>query len=132
MVARAAAPLVGPDRESHPGMSAFDELLRGIYSATVVEVSILVREVHVRVGVLPKPVTIRIYYTGRGNEPYWFATSARMKAAQDRGVREADRTAASEGDALRRAVRMLTQDYEDAVRRGELPDESWLVNGDSD
>ena len=113
-------------------MGPFDELLQGIYSSTVAEVSILVREVQVRIGVLQKPVTIRVYYTGRGDQPYRFDTSARMKTANRDGVREGLRTASSEGDALRRAVRLLTQDYEDAVRRGHMPDDSWLVEGGGD
>jgi hypothetical protein len=113
-------------------MGPFDELLRGVYSSTVAEVSILVRQVEVRIGVLRKPVTIRIYYTERADEPYRFAMSARMKTANKGGVREGQHTAASEGDALRRAVRLLTQDYEDAVRQGKMPDESWLVEGDDD
>lgn len=110
-------------------MESLDDLLNGIYSSTVSEVSVLVREVRVRVGVLSKPVIIRIYYDSKSPESYRFALSALMKTPAGAG-REAPRTAPSEAEALRRAVRMLTQDYEDAVRGGELPDESWLVAGD--
>jgi len=108
-------------------MERLDELLSGVHSATVTEVSVLVREVRVRVGVLARPVTIRIYYDTKVEDPYRFELSAVMKTARDRDAREAPRSAPSEAEALRRAVRMLTRDYEDAVRRGELPDDTWLV-----
>ncbi len=111
-------------------MDRFDELLNGIHSATVTEVSVLVREVRVRIGVLAKAVTIRIYYDSKSDERYRFELSAFMKTGRESGARDARRTAASEGEALRRAVRMLTQDYEDAVRQGHLPDDGWLVDGD--
>jgi hypothetical protein len=111
-------------------MERFDDLLSSLHSPTVAEVSILVREVRVRIGVLSKPVTIRIYYDRNVEEPYRFELSARMKTAVQRDARDAPRRAGSEADALRRAVRMLTQDYEDAVRQGQLPDDSWLVDGD--
>lgn len=112
-------------------MERLDELLSGIHSTTVTEVSVLVREVRVRIGVLAKEVTIRIYYDSRSAEPYRFTVSALMKTIDGRSARECPRTAASEGEALRRAVRMLTQDYEDAVRQGHMPDDDWLVDGDS-
>ena len=51
-----------------------------------------------------------------------------MKTASDRDTRECACTAESENEAIRLAVRMLTQDYEEAVRRGEMPDDSWLVD----
>ena len=111
-------------------MGPFDDLLSGVYSSTVTEASVLVREVRVKIGVLPTAVAIRIYYDGRRAEPYLFETSKRMKPS---AVSERDRgacAAASEQEALRRAVRMLTEDYEEAVRRGQLPDESWLVASD--
>lgn len=107
-----------------------DDLLSSAHSATVAEVAILVREARVRVGVLSKTVTIRIYYDGKREEPYRFELSALMKTAGERDVRDAPRRAVSESEALRRALRMLTQDYEDAVRQGELPDDDWLVDGD--
>ena len=110
-------------------MERFDDLLNGIYSPTVSAVSVLVREVSVRIGVLGKPVTIRIYYDGKSDQPYRFGLSARMKTVCDRAAREAPRSAASEEEALRRAVRLLTQDYEDAVRQGHLPDDNWLIDG---
>lgn len=111
-------------------MERLDDLLSSAHSATVAEVSILVREVRVRVGVLSKAVTIRIYYDGKGEEPYRFELSALMKTAGGRDARDAPRCAPSESEALRRAVRILTQDYDNAVRQGELPDDSWLVDGD--
>ena len=112
-------------------MEPFDDLLNGL-SPTITEAAVLVREVQVRIGVLPKPVTIRIYYDRRSKEPYRFELSARMNAdvARDCGE-EAPCRAASEAEALRRAVRMLTQDYEAAVRQGQMPDDTWLVNSDT-
>jgi hypothetical protein len=108
-------------------MAFFDDLLSGVYSASVAEVTVLVREVRVRIGVLPRPVTVRIYYDARRAEPYEFETDAVMKTADDRGAQDCARFAPSEGEALRRAVRMLTEAYDEAVRRGELPEDSWLV-----
>lgn len=110
-------------------MERFDDLLNGVHSATISDVSVLVREVRVRVGVLSKFVTIRIYHDERGAEPYHFELSAHMKTAAG-DVRNAPRDAPSENEALRRAVRMLTRDYDAAVRGGELPDDSWLVQGE--
>jgi hypothetical protein len=111
-------------------MKRLDELLNGIHSPTLAEIAVLVREVRVRIGVLTKPVTIRIYYEARRQEPYRFELSARMRTARESDPREAPRDAPSEAEALRRAVRMLTQDYEDAVRQGHLPADEWLVDGD--
>lgn len=104
-----------------------DELLSGIYSTTITEGSVLVREVRVRVGVLSNYVKVRIYYDGRSAEPYSFELSAVMKTERDRQAGESGPNAATEAEALRQAVRLLTQDYENAVRRGEMPDDSWLV-----
>ncbi len=112
-------------------MDRFDDLLNGL-SPTITEVAVLVREVRVRVGVLPKPVTIRIYWDGKSKEPYRFELSARMNPTPARDCDdEGPCRAASEAEALRRAVRMLTQDYEAAVRQGEMPDDEWLVNRDT-
>jgi len=108
-------------------MPPFDELLNGVYSATITEVSVLVREVRVRVGVLSTPVTIRIYYQAKVSEPFTFEISAVMKTGSQDKSRDALGGAPTENEALRRAVRTLTQDYEDAVRRGEIPDDRWLV-----
>ena len=108
-------------------MKDVDELLSGVYSSTIAEVAVLVREVRVRVGVLSNFVTVRIYYDGRNAEPYRFELSAVMKTARDRRAPDGGQNARSEAEALRQAVRLLTQDYEDAVRNGELPDDSWLV-----
>lgn len=110
-------------------MEHFDDLLAGIHSATITEAWVLVREVHVKVGVLSKPVRIRVYYS-KNEQPYRFELSARMKTAGQQEVREGSRTASSESEALRQAVRLLTQDYEEAVRQGRMPDDSWLVDGD--
>ena len=46
-------------------MQRLDDLLNAL-SPTITAAAVLVREVRVRVGVLPKPVRIRIYYD-RGN-----------------------------------------------------------------
>jgi hypothetical protein len=108
-------------------MNPFDELLNGVRSATVTNVAVLVREVRVKVGVLSKAVTIRIYHDPEKLEPFTFEISAVMRTAIDRDACGGERSAHSENEALRRAVRMLTQDYEDAVRRGEMPDDAWLV-----
>ena len=108
-------------------MKDVDELLKSVYSTTIADASVLVREIRVRVGVLSQFVTVRIYYDGRSEEPFRFQLSAVMKTAKDGYARESEQTAQTEADALRHAVRLLTQDYEDAVRRGELPDDSWLV-----
>jgi len=111
-------------------MERLDDLLNGL-SPTITESAVLVREVRVRVGVLPKPVKIRIYYDRQRSEPYQFELSARMNPALARDAGDdAARGAASEGEALRRAVRLLTQNYEEAVRQGQMPDDSWLVDGD--
>ncbi|HEX8618700.1 MAG TPA: hypothetical protein VF911_14040 [Thermoanaerobaculia bacterium] len=111
-------------------MGVFDDLLAGVYSATVTEAEVLVREVRVRIGVLSQPVRIRIYYDGKRMEPYSFEMTEFVKTADGGHPRDTSRLAASEAEALRRAVRMLTEDYEAAVRGGELPDDSWLVQGD--
>jgi hypothetical protein len=105
----------------------FEDLLTGVHSPTVTDVAVLVREVRLRVGVLSQEVAIRIFWDGNEHEPYRFETSALMKAGKDAPVRDGERGARSENEALRHAVRMLTQDYEEAVRRGEIPDDSWLV-----
>lgn len=111
-------------------MDPFDDLLNGL-SPTITDAAVLVREVRVRVGVLPKPVTIRIYYDLKNKEPYRFELSARMNPALASDCEdEAPCRAASEADALRRAVRMLTQNYEAAVRQGQMPDDEWLLNSD--
>jgi hypothetical protein len=88
---------------------------------------VLVREVRIRIGVLTKWVTIRVYYDHKRSEPYTFETSALMKPAKNRDARDELVAAASESEALRLAVRMLTEDYEEAVRRGQLPEDGWLV-----
>ena len=107
-------------------MKELDDLLGGVYSPTITDVSVLVREIRARIGVLTTPVTIRIYYDGRKSEPYRFELSAVMKtSAKSEACRPAG-SALTEGDALRNAVRLLTQSYEDAVRQGNLPDDSWL------
>lgn len=110
-------------------MEYYDDLLNGVHSSTISEAWILVREVYVKVGVLSKPVRIRIYYR-KGDEPYRFEVSARMQTGGEQEVREGSRTATSESEALRRAVRLLTQGYEEAVRQGQMPDERWLVDAD--
>ena len=106
-------------------MNHVDDLLAAARSGSITDVEVLVRELRVRVGVLSKPVTIRIY---QSPQCFTFETSSFMKpgghqAACDDEARPAD----SEAEALRRAVRTLTQGYEEAVRRGEMPDEAWLV-----
>ena len=108
-------------------MNEIDELLSGVYSSTIAEVAVLVREARVRVGVLSNFVTVRIYYDGRSAEPYRFELSAVMKTAGGARDRDAPQRALTEADALRHAVRKLTQDYEDAVRNGQMPDDTWLV-----
>lgn len=108
-------------------MSSFDDLLNGVRSATITDIAVLVREVRVKIGVLSRWVTIRIYHDPAKAEPFTFETSSVMKTAVDGVACDTERSASSENEALRRAVRMLTQDYEDAVRRGEMPDDAWLV-----
>ena len=110
-------------------MQRLDDLLSAL-SPTITAAAVLVREVRVRVGVLPKPVMIRIYYDRGNSEPYHFELSARMNPALTRDAADEARGAASESEALRRAVRLLTQNYEEAVRQGQMPDDSWLVDGD--
>ena len=108
-------------------MGRFDDLLSGVHSATVTDIAVLVREVRVRIGVLSKYVTIRIYDNGNPPEPFSFEVSASMRT-QTEPRRPDDRCgAATENEALRLAIRILTQDYEEAVRRGEMPDDCWLV-----
>ena len=109
-------------------MRDVDELLTGVYSPTIAEVQVLVREVRIRVGVLSNHVTVRIYYDGRSTEPYSFELSAVVKTARGRDLPQSGQTAPTEAEALRQAVRLLTQDYEDAVRHGELPNDDWLVS----
>ena len=106
-------------------MNAFEDLLSGVRSATIADVEVLVRELRVKVGVLSKYVTVRIYQSAQS---FTFETSSVMKTAVDRDARDRKHTADSENEALRLAVRMLTQDYEDAVRQGEMPDDAWLVD----
>ena len=110
-------------------MERFDDLLSGL-SPTITEVALLVREVRVRIGVLPKPVTIRIYCDHKGDEPYRFELSARMTPAVDGRADVAGGGFSSEREALRRAVRVLTHAYEEAVRQGQMPDDDWLVDAD--
>lgn len=112
-------------------MNPFDDLLNSVRSATITDIAVLVREVRVKVGVLSKCVTIRIYQHPEKAEPFTFEISSVMKTAIDRDACDGERAANSENEALRRAVRMLTQDYEDAVRRGEMPDDAWLVEPSS-
>jgi hypothetical protein len=107
--------------------SFYDDLLTDMRTATVTDPAVLVREVRMRVGVLTNFVTIRIYYHAKGAEQYRFETSATLQTDADREPRDVQRCAPTEAEALRRAVRMLTEDYEIAVRNGELPDDAWLV-----
>jgi hypothetical protein len=109
-------------------MNAFDDLLNGLHSQTITEVSVLVRELRVRIGILPRPVHIRIYYDPRAAEPYTFEMSAYMRPQSTVRAGEDSRSAASEKEAVRRAVRMLTQAYEDAIRDGQMPVDAWLVD----
>ena len=104
-----------------------DDLLADLKTATVNDPAVLVREVRMRVGVLTNFVTIRIYYHAKGAEPYRFETSATVQISDESEPRDVQRCAPTEAEALRRAVRMLTEDYELAVRNGELPDDAWLV-----
>jgi hypothetical protein len=108
-------------------MQPFEELLNGVHSATVTEIAVLVREVRVRVGVLSSPVTIRIYHQAKSSEPFTFEISAVMQTGSKGKPQDSPCGAPTEIEALRRAVVALTQDYEDAVRRGEIPDDRWLV-----
>ena len=108
-------------------MARFEDLLNGVHSVTVADVSVLVREVRVRVGVLTKYVTIRIYDNGKKGEPFTFELSACMRTHSKQEPRDGQCSAPTENEALRRAIRILTQDYEEAVRRGEIPDDGWLV-----
>ena len=110
-------------------MERFDDLLSGL-SPTITEVAVLVRVVRVRVGVLPRPVTIRIYCDHKSEEPYRFELSARMNPALGGHADAAAGGFPSESEALRRAVRVLTQAYEEAVRQGQMPDDGWLVEAD--
>ena len=111
-------------------MSSLDDLLGGIYSTTVSQASVLVREVRLRVGVLSRPVTIRVYFDPKKEEPYFCELSELVRPASDREARDEHRAGLTEAEALRSAVRMLTDAYEHAVRGGELPEDSWLVPGD--
>ena len=108
-------------------MARFNDLLNGIYSATVTDVAVLVREVRVRIGVLSKYVTIRIYDDGKDPVSFTFELSAFMKTGMDEASCVDRGAAPTENEALRRAIRILTQNYDDAVRRGEMPDDRWLV-----
>jgi hypothetical protein len=107
-------------------MTVPDNLLDGIRSATIAEVAVLVREVRVRVGVLTRFVIIRIYHDATKADPYFFELSAVVRTP-DGEVADRTRSASTENEALRRAVRILTQDYEAAVRAGEMPDDAWLI-----
>ena len=107
-------------------MNHVDELLTGVYSQTVTRVLVLVREVQVRIGVLTTPVAVRIYHDAKSADPFRFELSHRMKAPGLQ-TREAQQCGPTENETLRRALRMLTEDYEEAVRNGQLPDDAWLV-----
>lgn len=113
-------------------MARFNDLLSGVYSATITDVAVLVREVRVRIGVLSKYVNIRIYDEGKEPVSFTFELSAMIKTGTDQPSRVEQRGAPTENEALRRAIRMLTQNYDDAVRRGEMPDDRWLVDEASD
>ena len=76
---------------------------------------------------LSKYVTIRIYDNGETLDPFTFEISALMRTRGDYSTRDDRRNSATENEALRRAIRILTQDYEEAIRRGEMPDDGWLV-----
>ena len=108
-------------------MKEIDDLISGVYSAAIAEISVLVREVRVLIGVLATPVIIRIFYDGRNVEPYRFELSAAMKTSPDADARRSTGRAMTEADALRQGIRLLTQDYDDAVRQGKMPDDRWLV-----
>ena len=108
-------------------MPRFNDLLTGIHSATITDVAVLVREVRVRVGVLSKYVTIRIYDDGKDPASFTFELSALMRTGTDEAPPVDWHGAPTENEALRRAIRMLTQNYDAAVRRGEIPDDRWLV-----
>ncbi len=108
-------------------MNDIDELLNGLYSSTIAEIAVLVREARVRIGVLSNFVTVRIYFDSRRAEPYRFELSAVIKTASGKRAPEVEQRAITETDALRHALRTLTQDYEEAVRNGQMPDDTWLV-----
>ena len=108
-------------------MAQINDLLNGIRSPTVTDMAVLVREVRVRIGVLSKYVAIRIYDNGDSLDPFTFQLSASMKPRTDQKSRDDRSSFASEIEALRRAIRVLTQDYEEAIRGGEMPDDGWLV-----
>lgn len=107
------------------GIATVEELLAST-TGTVTETLVLVRQVRVRIGILPQAVTIRIYYDG-GHEPYSYETSHVMKTYGEVEIRRDGRGAPSEAEALRRAIRTLTEGYECAVRGGEMPEDAWLV-----
>ncbi len=107
-------------------MAAHDELFNGIQSPTITDCAVLIREVRVKIGVLSRYVTIRIYQSQKAVKPFTFELSALMRTREGE-LRDDDRGAESEMEALRRAIRILTMDYEDSVRRGDMPDDRWLV-----
>jgi hypothetical protein len=109
-------------------MARFNDLLSGVQSGTISEAAVLVREVRVRIGVLSKYVSIRIYDDGKDPASFTFHLSALMKTGSDQTSQVDRRAAPNENEALRRAIRILTQNYDDAVRRGEMPDDQWLVD----
>ncbi|HYI10541.1 MAG TPA: hypothetical protein VEK57_15880 [Thermoanaerobaculia bacterium] len=112
-------------------MSVIDDLLSHVYSTTVTEAAVVVREVRVKVGVLSRPVTIRIFHDPKRPDAYFFECDRVMKTpGETLAPDDPSHFAPTETDALRRAVRTLTEAYESAVRRGQLPDESWLVPGE--
>jgi len=108
-------------------MAQINDLLNGVHSSTVTDIAVLVHEVRVRIGVLSRYVTIRIYDNGDSFDPFTFEISALMKPRTDQTSRDDRSSFATENEALRRAIRLLTQDYEEAIRRGEMPDDRWLV-----
>lgn len=105
-------------------MNEFDELLSGVYSATTLSIRVHVRQLRLRIGVLTQPVSIDVWYEGRSAEPFQFELAAEMNPALER--RRTTGSAITETDAIRQAVRLLTQNYEDAVRQGKMPDAAVL------
>lgn len=112
-------------------MPAFDEILSAVVSTTISEAAVLVREIRVQVGVLRTPVSIRVYCDPKEEPCYFFELSRYMNPEPAEPARKiTQRRAQTEVEALRLAARMLTEDYEAAIRTGKLPEDSWLVPGD--
>src|ERR1035438_8698860 len=91
----------------------------------------LIREYQFQLKDIPIPITIRLYRR-LGTDVIEFRQSHYIRTPVQAGRYRTDSSwGENEAAALRRAIQTLVSFYEDAVRVGKAPAESWLLKNDS-